>query len=70
MRTNIVLDDELVEQGFALTGLRTKRELIHMALDELVRRRRKKNLFDLAGKVHLRPDFDHKSLRQLRDGPG
>ena len=68
MRTNIVLDDTLVEQAFALTGLRTKRELVHLALSELVRQRRKKDLFELVGKVKLRPDFDHKSMRKLRDG--
>lgn len=68
MRTNVVLDDELIEQAFALTGVRTKRQLIHLALSELVRQRSKKNLFDLAGKIKLRPDFDHKALRQLRDG--
>ena len=68
MRTNIVLDDTLVEQAFALTGLRTKRELVHLALSELVRQRRKKDLFELAGKVKLRRDFDHKSMRKLRDG--
>ena len=67
MRTNIVLDDTLVEQAFALTGLRTKRELVHLALSELVRQRRKKDLFELAGKVKLRSDFDHKSMRRLRD---
>lgn len=67
MRTNIVLDDELVEQAFVLTGLRTKRELVNLALRELVRQRSKRNLFDLAGKVSLRPDFDHKELRRLRD---
>lgn len=68
MRTNIVLDDTLVEQAFALTGLRTKRELVHLALSELVRQRRKKDLFELVGKVQLRSDFDHKSMRKLRDG--
>lgn len=68
MRTNIVLDDNLVEQAFALTGLRTKRELVHLALSELVRQRRKKDLFELVGKVKLRSDFDHKSMRELRDG--
>ena len=40
MRTNIVLDDDLVQQGLALTGMRTKRELVHLALSELVRQRR------------------------------
>ena len=67
MRTNIVLDDTLVEQAFALTNVRTKRELVHLALSELVRQRSRKNLFDLAGKVALRPDFDHKAMRRLRD---
>ena len=69
MRTNIVLDDDLVRQVFALTGLRTKRELVHLALSELVRRRRKKDLLDLAGKVKLRPDFDHEAMRRVRGGP-
>ena len=69
MRTNIVLDDELVRQAFALTGIRTKRELVHIALSELVRRRRKKDLLDLVGKVKLRPDFDHKAMRRVRGGP-
>ena len=27
-----------------------------------------RQLFDLAGKVKLRPDFDHKEMRRLRDG--
>ena len=69
MRTNIVPDDELVQQGLALTGMRTRRELVHLALSELVRRRRRKDLPDLAGKVKLRPDFDHKAMRRVRGGP-
>ena len=70
MRTNIVLDDDLVQQGFALTGMRTRRALVHLALSELVRRRRrKKDLLDLAGKVKLHPDFDHKAMRRVRGDP-
>ena len=38
MRTNVVLDDELIREAFSLTGIRTKRELIHTALQELVRK--------------------------------
>jgi Arc/MetJ family transcription regulator len=51
-----------------LTGVRTKRELVRLALEELIRARKKKNLFDLAGKLELREDFDHKALRELRRG--
>ena len=70
MRTNIVLDDDLVQEAFSLTGVRTKRELVHMALTVLVRRYRKRDLTDLAGKIRLRDDFDHKALRRARHGSG
>ena len=36
MRTNIVLDDELVREAFAVTGLRSKKDLVHRALQLLV----------------------------------
>jgi len=70
MRTNVVLDDRLLEEAFALTGARTKRELIHLALQELVHQGRKRDLTELAGKAKLRDDFDHKDLRRIRGGSG
>ena len=70
MRTNIVLDDDLVQEAFSLTGVRTKRELVRLALEELIRRHRKRDLAELAGKIRLREDFDHKALRRIRDGVG
>ncbi len=36
MRTNIVLDDHLVQRAQALTGIRTKREVVHEALRLLI----------------------------------
>jgi Arc/MetJ family transcription regulator len=68
MRTNVVLDAELVREAFRLTGARTKRELIDTALRELIRVRRKRDLTELAGRIRLRKDFDHKGLRALRHG--
>jgi Arc/MetJ family transcription regulator len=68
VRTNIELDDELVNEAMTLTGVKTKREVVHMALGELVRLRKKRELADLAGKVRFTPDFDHKTLRELRGG--
>jgi Arc/MetJ family transcription regulator len=66
MRTNIVLDDDLVGEALDLTGARTKKEVIHLALQELVRSRKKKPLTDLAGKIRFRSGFDHKAMRKLR----
>jgi len=51
MRTNIVLDDKLVEEGMRLTGVKTKRELVNLALRELIERRRRKNLLKFEGKI-------------------
>ena len=51
MRTNVELDDALVEEAFRLTNVRTKKELLHLALQELIRFQKKKNLLDLAGKA-------------------
>jgi len=69
MRTNIVLDDDLVKEAVRLTGVTTKRELVDLALRELIRKERKKDLFDLAGKVEFAEGYDHKSARTLRNDP-
>lgn len=70
MRTNIVLDDGLVQEAFRLTGAQTKKELVHLALEELVRIRRKRDLMDLAGRIELATDYDYKKQRTTRNGPG
>lgn len=66
MRTNIVLDDDLINEAISLTGIQTKRELVNLALKELVQHRKKKDLFTLAGQIDFRDDFDHKAARGLR----
>lgn len=67
MRTNIVLDESLVNEAMRLTQARSKRELVHLALRELVRAKKKKNLMDLAGRVQLAEGYDHKQARKMRD---
>ncbi len=66
MRTNIVLDDDLVNEALELTHIRSKRALIHLALQELVQRRKAKDRLDLAGKIQLTEDYDYKRARELR----
>ncbi|GCL40437.1 MULTISPECIES: type II toxin-antitoxin system VapB family antitoxin [Nostocales] len=67
MRTNIELDDGLIEEAFRLTNVRTKKELIHLALQELIRARKKRNLLDLSGQIQFTPDYDYKALRENRN---
>ena len=66
MRTNIELDDDLVEEAFRLTNLRTKKDLLNLALQELIRSRKKRNLLDLSGQIQFAPDYDYKALRENR----
>jgi Arc/MetJ family transcription regulator len=67
MRTTVDLDQELLDAALHLTDARTKSEVVHIALQELVRSRKKKRLIDLAGKIRFIGSFDDKSMRKLRE---
>jgi len=64
MRTNININDDLVNEAFKYTKAKTKKELIDIALRELVENRKRLNLLDLAGKIKFEEDYDYKSLRK------
>lgn len=64
MRTNVVLDDDLLNEAFKYSGgIKTKRELIETALKEYVRNRKVKDLRELKGKIKFRDGYDYKRLR-------
>jgi len=60
-RTNIDLDDRLVREGLKVTRLRTKKELVNYALEELIKKARRRRILKLEGKVRWEGD-----LRQMR----
>ena len=64
MRTNIVLEDNLVKEALKYSQAKTKRQLIHQALEEFVENRRRRNLLDLAGKIEFAERYDYKSPRE------
>src|ERR1700680_202711 len=63
MRTNIVLADDLIEEAARLSGIRTKKDLVHEALRVFIATRKRKSLLDLAGKIEFAPGYDYKALR-------
>ena len=67
MRTNIVLNDELVAAAMRASGARTKREVVDLALRELVDRDRQRKLKRLAGRGLIDPAYN---VRQVRQGMG
>jgi Arc/MetJ family transcription regulator len=66
MRTNIVIDDDLLADAFSVSDAKTKKELIHEALRDYVRMRKRRDLTELSGKVRFIKDYDHKKLRKTR----
>ncbi len=62
MRTNIVIDDRLMRGTLKATGLKTKREVVELALKELLRLRRQSDLKKLRGKVHWEGDLEKMRL--------
>jgi len=64
VRTNILLDDELVDRAKRLTGLKTKRAVVDEALRTLVRLKEQERIRSLRGQLHWEGDLDE--LRRSR----
>ena len=63
MRTNIVIDDELMTTAMQATGLKTKREAVEQGLKLLVQQSQQKKIRKLRGKLSWEGDLD-----QMRGG--
>lgn len=66
VRTNIVIDDKLMEQAMRLSGLSTKKEVVERALREFVERHSRKDLSELRGIILFDSDYDYKAKRERR----
>lgn len=64
MRTNVVLDESLVDEALKLSNAKTKKQLIHEALKEFVENRKRLNLLDLSGKIKFAEGYDYKRMRE------
>ncbi len=63
-RTNIDLDDRLVEEGLRVFECKTKKELVHLALKELLKTEKRKEVLKLRGKLKWEEDLEE--LRRSR----
>ena len=63
MATNLSIDPELIQRALEVSGQRTKKAAVTMALQEFIARRRQKRLLDLFGKLEWDPTLDYKSER-------
>lgn len=63
MRTNIVIDEQLMKEAFKYTQLKTKKEIINLALKEFVNNAKKLSLLDLKGQISFDDTYDYKMMR-------
>lgn len=52
MRTNIIIDDKLMDTALKSTGLKTKKEVVEEGLRTLIKIKNQKKLKSLYGKLH------------------
>ena len=58
MRTNIVIDDDLMKDALKATGLKTKREAVELGLKTLILLRRQEQIKRFRGKLKWDGDLD------------
>jgi Arc/MetJ family transcription regulator len=67
MRTNILLDDELVERARQLTGIKTKRELVEEALRTLILVFEQAEVRQLRGKLEWTGNLEEQRQTRSRE---
>ena len=63
MPTNLAIDPDLLEKALEISGMKTKKETVNLALKELINKRKQMEIIDLFGKMDPDSDYDYKSGR-------
>lgn len=58
MRTNIVIDDDLMANALKMTGLRTKREAVELGLKTLIKLKNQERIRQFRGKLNWQGKLD------------
>lgn len=58
IRTNVMIDKQLLEETQKATGIDAPQQLVEHALHELIRHRQQRKLIDLKGKTQWKGDLN------------
>lgn len=67
MSTNLAIDPALLDEAVAVSGARTKKEAVTIALRELIARRERAKIVEAFGTLDWDDSYDYKSDRSSRD---
>ncbi len=62
MRTNIVIDDQLMADALQVTGLKTKREVVEMGLKTLIKLKQQEKIKAFKGKLKWEGNLEEMRL--------
>jgi Arc/MetJ family transcription regulator len=66
MATNLSLDPDLIDRALEVSGERTKKAAVTLALQEFIARRKQKRLMELMGKLEWDSSYDVKAERSRK----
>ncbi len=66
MATNLGIDDKLLVLAQKLSGLKTKKEAVNLALKEFVQRRSQEEIINLFGTIEYDKQYDYKERRKRK----
>lgn len=58
MRTNVEIDDTLIKQAMELTDSKTKKQVVDLALRELINQRKRRSILQYRGKMKWKGDLN------------
>ncbi|MDR3278316.1 MAG: type II toxin-antitoxin system VapB family antitoxin [Oscillospiraceae bacterium] len=66
MRTNIVIDDNLMQRAMEISGIKSKKDIVNAAVAEFVEKRARRDLSELRGQIQFAESYDYKVAREGR----
>jgi Arc/MetJ family transcription regulator len=63
MATNLSIDQKLLEKALEVSGFKTKKETVNLALQEFINRHKQIEILNLFGKMDPDPKYDYKKGR-------
>ena len=63
MATNLAINDKLLNEALEISGLKTKKDTVNLALKEFVDRHKQLEILNIFGKMDPDPNYDYKKGR-------
>jgi hypothetical protein len=66
MATNLAIDDNLLKNAQEISGLKTKKDTVTLALKEFIQRRQQKEIVSLFGTINYDQEYNYKKSRNRK----